>query len=290
MEHIASRTEKIVIRGIRYNIRHWGPADAPRLFFLHGWMDSSPTFQFVVDAFKQSWHVIAPDWRGYGESDYLNRPYWRPDYYADLDCILAHYSPDEPARLVGHSLGGDIACAYTAVRPGRVAQVAVLDFLGLKPTRHEDAPEKLRKWLDNIQAPPIMSIYQNHEALAKRLMGANPRLTEGRAVFLAQTVSRTRSDGRVEMACDPWHKIFSPTLYHLEDTMAYWQKIESPVLLLISDQGFVQQRFGCNPDDFNKRLACFRDARVEAIPEAGHNLQHDQPEYVAAAIEGFMTR
>jgi pimeloyl-ACP methyl ester carboxylesterase len=33
--------------------------------------------------------VIAPDWRGYGESEWLNRPYWFPDYYADLDCLLS---------------------------------------------------------------------------------------------------------------------------------------------------------------------------------------------------------
>ena len=88
-----SRTEKINIRGLRYNVRHWGDRDAPRLFLLHGWMDSSSTFQFVVDALRQPWHVIAPDWRGYGASQWLSHPYWFPDYYADLDALLDHYSP-----------------------------------------------------------------------------------------------------------------------------------------------------------------------------------------------------
>ena len=65
----ASTTETIAIRGLRYNIRHWGPAGAPPVFLLHGWMDASPTFQFLVDSLQQDWHIIAPDWRGYGESE-----------------------------------------------------------------------------------------------------------------------------------------------------------------------------------------------------------------------------
>ncbi len=43
--------------------------------------------------------------------------YWFPDYVADLDALLDHYAPDEPARLVGHSLGGNVVCAYAGARP-----------------------------------------------------------------------------------------------------------------------------------------------------------------------------
>src|SRR5690554_7861280 len=84
-------SEHLSIRGLRYHIRRWGPADAPRVFMLHGWMDTSVTFQFVVEALAQDWQVIAPDWRGHGGSDWLGRAYWFPDYYADLDALLAHY-------------------------------------------------------------------------------------------------------------------------------------------------------------------------------------------------------
>ena len=62
--HLESRTEQRDIRGLRYNVRHWGPDDAPLLLMLHGWMDSSASFQFTVDALQRSWHVVAPDWRG----------------------------------------------------------------------------------------------------------------------------------------------------------------------------------------------------------------------------------
>ena len=52
------------VRELRYHVRAWGPADAPPLIMLHGWMDTSTSFQFTVDALKQDWNVLAPDWRG----------------------------------------------------------------------------------------------------------------------------------------------------------------------------------------------------------------------------------
>ena len=42
------------------HLREWGEESAPLLLLLHGWMDVSATFQFLVDAFSAEWHVVAP--------------------------------------------------------------------------------------------------------------------------------------------------------------------------------------------------------------------------------------
>jgi len=71
------------IRGLRYHCRIWGEADRPKLFMLHGWMDVSASFQFLVDALKTDWQVIAPDWRGYGLSAWGPADcYWFPTTWA----------------------------------------------------------------------------------------------------------------------------------------------------------------------------------------------------------------
>ena len=285
-----SRCEQLDVRGLRYNVRQWGAVDAPTVFFLHGWMDSSATFQFVVEALAQDWHVIAPDWRGYGASEWLRRPYWFPDYYADLDALLAHYSPDRPARLVGHSMGGNIAGVYSGVRPQRVSQVAILDFLGLKSGHSDETPDRIGRWLDGIPTDWQMRSYPDRDALAHRLLQANPRLTASRAAFLADHVGHVRADGQVEMACDPWHKLPAPAAYRIEDVMACWRAITAPTLLLISDRGYVRERFPESSDEYRRRVACFRSAQLVEIRDAGHNLQHDQPEQVAAALEAFLQR
>jgi len=288
--HKPSSTEFIDVRGLRYCVRHWGNPDAPKVFLLHGWMDSSASFQFVVDNLQHEWHLIAPDWRGYGQSEYLNRAYWFPDYYADLDALLHHYTPNEPARLVGHSMGANIASMYAGTRSERVLQVAMLDFLGLNRTNHNDAPAQLGKWLDNLSGGHKLRPYRSTADLAKRLCQSNPRLSRERSEFLSQNVSRVRADGLIEMACDPWHKIPSPSLYKIEDVMTFWRSIQCPVQMLIADDGFVFDRFGTDSDEYHERIGCFSDLSIIRITNASHNIQHDQPEQVAQALESFLSR
>lgn len=285
---IHSICENLLIRGVRYNVRHWGDARAPMVFFLHGWMDSSPTFQFVVDALSREWHVIAPDWRGYGASECLGRPYWFPDYYADLEALLGHYNPGRPARLVGHSMGANVAAGYAGARPERVEQLVMIDFLGLMNSILEEAPRRLQGWLEQVGGNPHLSNYASHEILAQRFRHANPRLTPERAAFLAREVSRQLPDGRVHLACDPWHKVASPNLYRVEDSMACWQKIAAPVLMVLAEHGFVQQRLGLDSPECRRRLAAFPNLQVVTIADAGHNVQHDQPEQLASVLEGFL--
>lgn len=285
-----SRSETLAVRGLRYHVRHWGPADAPAVFLLHGWMDSSPTFQFLVDALRQEWQLIAPDWRGYGNSEWLGRPYWFPDYYGDLDALLAHYSPARPARLVGHSMGANIAAIYASARPQRVAQVAMLDFLGLPATAAQDAPKQLAQWLDHLGETPRLNSYADHAVLQRRMQQINPRLDDDKAAFLARALGRTLPDGRVQMACDPWHRVPSPVLYRIDDQLACWQAIAAPVLMLEATDGFVHERFGADPAERERRLAAFRNLQLATIADCGHNLHHDQPERVAAALETFLTR
>ena len=285
---LVSRCELIPVRGLHYNVRHWGPMDAPAVFFLHGWMDTSATFQFVVDALAREWHVIAPDWRGYGASEWLGRAYWFPDFYADLDALLAHYSPQRPALIVGHSMGASIAGSFAGVRPSRVARLVMMDFLGLAPSTADEAPERLGQWLQDLGGRPELRRYPDHAALARRLRQANARLSAERAEFLSRAVSRTLADGRVTMACDPWHRVPAPLRYHTEDVLACWRRIEAPVLNLIADHGYVVGRFGRESGELAHRLAGFADQRCVSIPDCGHNLQHDQPERVAAAIEDFL--
>src|SRR5688572_16055982 len=101
----SSRSEFITVRGLNYHVRQWGTAGAPKLFLLHGWMDVAASFQFLVDALRREWHVIAPDWRGFGETDVPTRypgtqSYWFPDYLADLEALLDHYEPTGSVDLV----------------------------------------------------------------------------------------------------------------------------------------------------------------------------------------------
>ncbi|MEY5003729.1 MAG: hypothetical protein RL678_1538, partial [Pseudomonadota bacterium] len=181
-----SRSEFLTLRGLRMHIRHWGADAAPKLFLLHGWMDVSASFQFMVDALASDWHVIALDWRGFGLSERVATDcYWFPDYLADLDAMLDVLAPEQAVTLVGHSMGGNIATLYAGVRPQRVSRLVNLEGFGLANTVPAQAPNRYAQWLDELREPPSMRSYPSREAVAERLRKNNPRLTPERAIFLS---------------------------------------------------------------------------------------------------------
>ena len=279
-------SEFVLLRQRRMRFRIWGDATAPRLFLLHGWGDVAASFQFVVDALRRDWRVIAPDWRGFGESQWNGGAYWFPDYIADLDALLEHYSPDEPARLVGHSMGGNVATLYAGIRPGRVAGIVNLEGFGLQPTDPADAPDRYGRWLDQLRAEAGFRTYPDHAAFAARLRHDNPRLTQDRAAFLAEHLAETTAGG-VRLAADPCHRWVNPILYRIEEAKACWRRVTAPVLWVRgADSGFLREYIPA-ADDYRERLACLADARDVLLAECGHNIHHDRPEDVARLIEEF---
>ncbi len=284
-----STSEFVSVRGLRYHLRHWGPAVAPRLFLLHGWMDVAASFQFLVDAFSREWHVIAPDWRGFGLSARQHGPYWFPDYSADLEALLDHYSPDEPARLVGHSMGGNIACLYAGARPQRVAKLATLEGFGLRASDPMQAPTRLAQWLDQLKSGVSFRDYADRNEFAQRLLHDNPRLKPEQAAFLAEHFVELGDDGRYRPAADTHQKMVNPMLYRLEEAQACWRAITAPVLWVAARDSYIMKAFEGHEADYAARLACFRDVREVVMEDCGHMMHHDQPQRLAAMLEAFMT-
>ena len=276
------------VRGLRYHVRHWPGDPARRMVLLHGWMDVSASFQFMVDALAGDWDVFAPDWRGYGLTDWGKSDcYWFPDYLADLDLLLERVQPEGPVNLAGHSLGGNVACLYGGVRPARVRRLVNLEGFGMAVTRPDQAPARYARWLDELHHARGLRPYPDFAALADRLQKNNPRLARSRAEFLARHWGRETSDGRVLLRGDPAHKIVYPVLYRYEEVRACWQQVSAPVLWVDAALSESLKRAGLSDAQYVERRAAFRDLRYATVPDAGHMLHHDQPERVARLIEEF---
>ena len=287
-----SRSEFITVRGLRTHVRHWGRDGAPKLFMVHGWMDVSASFQFVVDCLRGDWHVIAPDWRGFGLSERpLSDTYWFPDYVADLDAILRHYSPEQAVDLLGHSMGGNVVGIYAGARPQRVRRLINLEGFGLRSSRPEQAPGRYAKWLDELLEVPRMRRYPDREAVAARLQKTNPRLSDARADFLSRHWAAQAADGLWDILGDPQHKHASPLLYHVDEIMACWSAITAPVLWVEAEDTNMWQWMGPKPEarlEIDRRLGFLKDVTTRMMADAGHMLHHDQPEQLARMVEEFL--
>jgi len=290
-------THRVALRGLAHNVLTWGEPGAPKLFLLHGWMDVAASFQFLVDALAGRWHVIAPDLRGFGRSEWQPQGYWFADYVADLEALLDAFAPGERVDLVGHSLGGNVVMQYAGVRPERVRSLVSLDGFGIPAERPDAAPGKYAAWLDALRDPPQFAPYACLDAVADRLQKNNPRLAREQAVFLARHWADVGPDGSARLVSDPRHKLPFPFVYRLEEAYEVWRNILAPTLWVAAAESNILRWLDLHPegeggtdnlDGIRRRLAHIRDGRLEIIAGAGHMLHHDQPAAVAAKIEAFI--
>jgi pimeloyl-ACP methyl ester carboxylesterase len=285
-----ARHETLRVRGLDMHITRWGPPPAAGespLVLMHGFMDAGGTFQFLVDALKQDWPVIALDWRGFGLSQWAPDGYFFHDYIADLDALLDQVSPFTPARILGHSMGGNVANLYAGVRPERVRCLVNLEGFGLSRTSSREAPARMRKWLDQMKKPTAERAYNSFEQLAAVLQFRNPRFSPQTAAFVARMWAVGEEDGRVRLAADPRHQWVSPVLYRREDAEATWQEIRAPMLMLLGDQSDYLRRLG-EDGTIEGLRRIFPGAEMVSIPDTGHMLHIERPDLVAPPIEAFL--
>jgi pimeloyl-ACP methyl ester carboxylesterase len=283
------RTEELRLRGLRHRLTWWGERTETPVVLLHGFMDCGPTWQFLVDCLPEDWTCVAPDWRGFGHTEWTaDGGYWFADYFADLEALLAALVPGSRARVIAHSMGGNIAAMYAGIRPDRLAWLANLDAVGLPRTSSDEAPERYRRWLNELIEPPKGTDYRSAAQLTSLLMMRNPRLTRDRAEFVARAwASETPSaSGGVQMRFDPRHRIVNPVLYRREEAEKCWAQMQIPMLLLRAGLSEFRARLGADGDDENARLH-YRNLQIVNLPDVGHSMHHEDPETVARHIVEF---
>jgi pimeloyl-ACP methyl ester carboxylesterase len=286
----APRHETVQIRGLGCHLTRWGPAPAAGevcTVLLHGWLDAGGSFQFMVDALARDRPLVAPDWRGFGRSQWSQESYNFPDYQGDLDALLDMLSPQAPVDLVGHSLGGNVAMLYAGLRPERVRRIVNLEGLGLTRTVPADAPRRLRKWLDQLKKPLLQKHYESFGQLADVINYRYPRFTPEQAAFVATVWGSENGAGRVTLAADPRHHWVNPVTYKREDAEAVWREIRAPLLILTGAESEYLPRLGAD-GTLEAIQAAFPNAEIRQIAACGHMLHIEQPRVVAGMLEAFL--
>jgi pimeloyl-ACP methyl ester carboxylesterase len=292
-----SRSEFVSVRNLKYHVRVWGePApDKTPLVMVHGWMDVAASYQFVVDALRRDHYVIAPDWRGYGETASGGADnFWFPDYLADLDFLLDHYAPHGQVNLVGHSMGGNVVMLYAGVRPQRIRRLVNLEGFGMPATTPDEAPVRFAKWMDELKTlhhgELDLKPYDCAAGVARRLMKTNPRLGVDKANWLAQHWAHESPDGKWHILGDPAHKVANAQLYRVDEVLEMYRRISMPVLAVEAADSSLELwwKGKFTLAQYHERLKVVPGVEVTRMEDAGHMLHHDQPEVLAALIERFI--
>ncbi len=284
----AHNTEFVDIRGIKYAVHCWGSTQAKPVFLLHGWADTGRSFQFLADELSQDYFLIAPDWRGFGDSEWSSQGYWFPDYLGDLDALVRHFTTARQVDIVGHSMGGNVACLYAGAKPGAVRRMVILDVYGLPATTPGMAPDRYAKWMEQLETGYEFSRYDNLERLAEHIIKLAPGLSTERALFIAECWGKSNPGSfEILLKADPAHKRVNPVLYRREEARACWQNIEAQCLFIYGADSRMYHSY--MKEGYREEfLECIRYFDDQLIENASHMLHLQQPRELAGRLDAFL--
>jgi pimeloyl-ACP methyl ester carboxylesterase len=265
----------------------WGNETRPLAILTHGGRDHARNWDWVALELRQHFHVVAPDLRGHGDSDWaIGGSYSMIDYVLDL-AQLMNALGTQPATLIGHSLGGAVVLQYAGVFPERVRAVIAIEGLGPPPAMIQPsaADQRMRNWIEVMQALARRKVreYPTLDDALRRMREANPHLSVDQARHLTIHGVRRNENGTYSWKFDNYVHATSPYLFNLKDASEIWGRITSRCLLVRGDES----PWAGEPER-DGRLSAFRDAQSMVIRGAGHWVHHDRLAEFLGVLRGFL--
>ena len=264
----------------------WGNPDAKHVLLIHGVQDHSRNWDWTSEVLSEKYHVVVPDLRGHGDSEWAKAStYTNLEYIYDI-AQLVEQENLSPVNIIGHSLGGMIACQYAGVFPEKVASLISVEGVGgyWQKLHAEQHPQtRIREWIDQsrLMAGRVPRRYQHLSEALKRMQVSNPHLSEERAEHLTVHGSNRNEDGTYSWKFDNYTHSWLPFGTTYEETIQLWEKITCPTLLLNARQG-MEHRTGQDGS-----LKHFSKGLVMDVENAGHWLHHDQFDEFIGAVGAF---
>ncbi len=274
---------------LRLHYVDWGNPSAPPLLLVHGGRDHCRNWDWVAERFRRDWHVIAPDLRGHGDSQ------WSPDgnysmsgYVYDL-AQLIHQQKLAPVTIVAHSLGGNIALRYTGVYPESVRKLVAIEGLGPSPKmmaerQKKTVDQRMREWIDEQRtlSGRLSRRYPTIEDAFKRMQDENKHLSPEQARHLTQQGVNQNEDGTYSWKFDNYVRAWKPDELPYAEIEQLWARISCPSLLV-----YGKESWASNPEA-DGRIAHFKAAKVVSFEGAGHWVHHDRLDAFVDTVREFI--
>ena len=274
---------------LRLHYVDWGNEEAPPLLLIHGGRDHCRNWDWVASELRSDYHIIAPDLRGHGDSQWLvGGNYLHIDYVYDI-AQLVQQKNLAPMTVMGHSLGGSIALLYAGLYPETVTKLISIEGMGAPPRwssmDHEGSVDnRLQHWVKSMRqlSGRVPRKYDTLEDAFHRMQTENPHLTADQARHLTIHGSNQNEDGTYSWKFDNYVRTFAPIGLSHQEIQNLYSRITAPTLLV-----YGKESWASNPQD-DGRADVFQQVSVAGIDNAGHWSHHDQFETFKQIVSDFL--
>jgi pimeloyl-ACP methyl ester carboxylesterase len=253
--------------------------EGPVVVFVPGMATTTTVWERQAEALADEYTTVAYDVRGHGRTGGSSVDPYSVDLFAeDLDALIEALGI-ERSVLCGLSMGGAVAQAYAAKHPERVAELVFADTFSAGPL-----PLAGRLAFANIRFLGWLQGYVDYRRLNRLQIRVGNLLSRGWAGDGVTVQTLMEQDPRIQSG--EFRKIARATAEFPGSDLDY-AAVAAPTLILYAENA---------PRGMRAMATGIRDALVsadvdiEAVPDAGHAVNLDNPEFVERAVRAFLGR
>jgi pimeloyl-ACP methyl ester carboxylesterase len=258
----------------RLHYLEWNPRGRHTVVFLHGNSANSWWWQSAAEALSAAdLRLLALDFRGHGDSEWVRPPAYLPDDYADDLVRLIRFAKAEDATAAGHSMGGIVVLAFTQRYHQLLRAVIALDIaISSSPRRN--------RYLARLKSLPIISYPDLATAKARfRLMPDDGIIPAEVLADVAERSLHRTADDRYTLKFDRESFFGSDGL----DVMTAIGSVRIPLLLVRAEHSRIMSAEAARAAARSNPLV-----RLLTIPGVGHHLPLECPAALARVIADFV--
>jgi esterase len=270
----------ITINNLNLHYVEWGTPGQPSIVLLHGFQSNAHTWDTFSHAMANTYHVLALDQRGHGDTDWAPDGDYTPDaFIRDIVGFIDALNV-VPTMLVGHSMGGRHAAMVAADYPDKATKVVIVDT----PAEMPPAILDMITQQPASDTPTEPETFASFEDVIRSGIAQYPLTPEAELRHANYHNLYRGADGK-------WRWRWDLTLLERRrlnrslqlDLYSYLQRVQCPTLLVRGQQSPLLA-----PDIAQKMVQHLPRGHLVEIPDAAHTVNADKAGAFSALTADFL--
>src|ERR1700693_5820141 len=274
----------IAIDGLSIFYRESGPKDGPTILLLHGLPSSSRMFEPLFDRLADRYHLVAPDYPGFGHSDWPNPKEFAYtfDRYAEIMARFTEALAIPRYTLYMQDYGGPVGFRMVLTRPERVEGLIVQDAVAHNEGLGANWKTRRAFWADRkANESALRTNLLSLPTTRTRHLGGDPNVERYDPDLWTDEVAFLNQPAQVEIQSD----LFYDYRTNVENYPKWqaWMREKQPRLLVI--WGRYESSFDSSePESYRRDVP---SAQVHIV-DGGHFALDTAADEIAALVQGFV--